>query len=193
MTAMDPAALTGAAFAEAALLLERSHTLIPGIVVSAEAMAASLAHGGTILICGNGGSAADAQHFAAELTGRFEADRPALAAIALHADTSALTAIANDYGFARVFARQLEALGKPGDVLVAISTSGASPNVLAAVEAARAREITTIGLLGRDGGPLAERCDHALIVPHQRTARIQEIHGLIIHCWCALLERAIAG
>ena len=144
--------------------------------------------GGRILVCGNGGSAADAQHFAAELTGRYEKERRALAAIALTTDTSALTAIGNDYGFDFVFARQLEALGRPGDLLIAISTSGNSPNVIKAVEAARGNKIAVIGLLGRDGGTLAKMVDLALTVPAARTARIQEAHILMLHILCELIE-----
>lgn len=185
---MDPAARLAHDFAEARACLAESERLAPAILATASTLQATLAKGGTIFICGNGGSAADAQHFAAELTGRFERERPGLRAIALHTDTSALTAIGNDYGFERIFARQIEALGRPGDCLVAISTSGNSPNVLAAVDRAQVHGIKTIGLLGRDGGKLAGMCDEAVTVAHQRTARIQEVHGFIIHCWCALLE-----
>lgn len=173
------------AFAEASALL-------PVIAQAAVLMQESLSQGGALLICGNGGSAADAQHFAAELTGRFERERPGKRAIALHADTSALTAIGNDYGFEQVFARQVEALGRPGDCLIAISTSGNSPNVCRAVEQAHKGGLQTIGLLGRDGGALAAMCQVAVTVPHPRTARIQEVHGFIIHCWCALLDRQAA-
>ncbi len=146
--------------------------------------------GARIFICGNGGSAGDAQHFAAELTGRFERERRAWPAVALTTDTSALTAIGNDYGFDYVFSRQLEALGRPGDLLIAISTSGNSPNVRQAVAYAKANGISTIGLLGRDGGQLAREVDHALVVPSQRTARIQEMHILILHIWCEMLDAA---
>ncbi|HYE76456.1 MAG TPA: SIS domain-containing protein, partial [bacterium] len=154
---MDPAATLLAHFDEAAAALDRARHLMPGILQSAQAMAQALRNDHAILICGNGGSAADAQHFAAELTGRFEGERRGLRAIPLHVDTSALTAIANDYGFEHVFRRQVEALGRAGDVLVAISTSGISPNVLKAVEEAELRGMTTIGLLGRNGGKLSER------------------------------------
>ena len=146
--------------------------------------------GGCAFICGNGGSAADAQHFAAELTGRFERERRAWPAVALTTDTSALTAIGNDYGFDHVFSRQLEALGRPGDLLIAISTSGNSRNVLQAVAHAKANGIATIGLLGRDGGQLAREVDHALVIPSERTARIQEMHILILHIWCEMLDAA---
>lgn len=155
---------------------------------AAELCRAALAGGKRILLCGNGGSAADAQHAAAELTGRFRRDRPALAAIALTTDTSALTAIANDYGFEQVFARQVEALGRPGDVLVAISTSGHSPNVLAAVARAGALGMKTIALSGRDGGKLAALCDLALVVPAAETERVQEAHIFLLHCLCAAVE-----
>jgi D-sedoheptulose 7-phosphate isomerase len=147
----------------------------------------ALAGGGKILVCGNGGSAADSQHFAAELTGLPEP----VAAIALTVDTSALTAIANDHGYTEVFSRQLRALGAPGDVLVAISTSGRSANVLAACGAARRIGLRVIGLTGADGGPLADRCDVCLRVPARQTARIQEMHGLLLHAlWAGILEEA---
>lgn len=165
--------------------------LSPGIRRAAERLADTFRQGGRAYACGNGGSAADAQHFAAELTGRFHADRPGLPAIALTTDTSALTSIGNDYGFERVFARQVEALGRPGDVLVALSTSGHSPNVAAAVAAASARGIGTIGLLGRDGGPLASTVDIPLVVRVDATARIQEAHILILHLLCEAFEEGI--
>ncbi|MEO7992905.1 MAG: D-sedoheptulose 7-phosphate isomerase [bacterium] len=185
---MDPLTLLNAQFDDATATLERSRALLPGIYATAERMADSLRNDGSILICGNGGSAADAQHFAAELTGRFEIDRRPLRAVPLHGDTSALTAIANDYGFDDVYRRQVAALGRPGDVLVAISTSGNSPNIIKAVDEANQRELVTIGLLGRDGGALLDLCDVSLVVPSERTSRIQEIHGLIIHGWCSLLD-----
>lgn len=144
---------------------------------------------GRLLLCGNGGSAADSQHWAAEWTVRFEKDRRALSAIALTVDTSALTAIGNDLGFARVFSRQVEALGRPGDVLVAISTSGNSENIIQAVTVAKERGITTIGFTGRDGGTLAQLVDIALIVPSQNTARIQEAHEFIMHVLCELIDQ----
>lgn len=163
------------------------------VVRAAELLAAALARGGSILLCGNGGSAADAQHLAAELTGRFRRERRGLPAIALTTDSSALTAIGNDYGFDRVFARQVEALGRPGDVLLAITTSGSSPNVLAAIRAARAREMAVIGLLGRDGGAARAACDVALVVEAAETARVQEVHILVGHVLCEALDRAFAG
>ena len=159
------------------------------VLAQAEDMAERLKRGCRVLVCGNGGSAADAQHFAAELSGRFVKERRALAGIALTTDTSALTAISNDYGFDRVFARQVEALGRPGDILVGISTSGNSPNVILAVEAARQLGIRTLGLLGRDGGKLRLLVDDALVVPSPITARIQEVHQMVYHFWCEAIER----
>ncbi len=149
--------------------------------------------GGKLLICGNGGSAADSQHLAAELVGRFQAERPGWAAIALTVDTSTLTAVANDYGFDRVFARQVEALGRPGDVLLVISTSGESANCLEAVTTAGRRGLRTHGLLGKGGGRLRGLVDSALVVPSDHTPRIQELHGLVIHALCAALESACLG
>jgi len=151
----------------------------------------SLRAGGKLMLCGNGGSAADSQHLAAEFTGRFIKDRPPIAAIALSTDTSALTCIANDYSFDAIFARQVQAIGKPGDCLIAISTSGNSGNVLAAVAAAKALGITCIGLLGRDGGKLKAECDIAIVVPSQVTARIQEAHILIGHSLCGAVEQQL--
>jgi len=151
----------------------------------------SLRAGGKLMFCGNGGSAADSQHLAAEFTGRFIKDRPPVAAIALSTDTSALTCIANDYSFEAIFARQVQAIGKPGDCLIAISTSGNSGNVLAAVAAAKAQGITCIGLLGRDGGKLKPVCDVSIVVPSQVTARIQEAHILIGHTLCGAVEQQL--
>lgn len=153
----------------------------------------SLRLGGQLLLFGNGGSAADAQHLAAELTGRFQRERPALAAVALTTDTSALTAIGNDYGFERTFARQVEALGRPGDVALAFSTSGNSPNVLAAAEAAHARGLTVIGFTGESGGQLAALADVAVVVPSTVTARIQEAHIALGHAFCEAVEDALSG
>jgi D-sedoheptulose 7-phosphate isomerase len=158
------------------------------IVSQGEGMAELLLRGGRVLICGNGGSAADAQHFAAELSGRFQTERRALGGIALTTDTSALTAIGNDYGFDRVFARQLEALGRPGDLLVGISTSGNSGNVIQAVDAAKSLGIRTLGLLGRDGGKLKDMMDDCLVVTSGVTARIQETHIMVIHFWCEVID-----
>ena len=144
--------------------------------------------GGIVFSCGNGGSASDAQHFAAELTGRFEQDRPGYRAIALTTDTSALTAIGNDYGFERIFARQVESIGKQGDLLFVISTSGKSANLTEAVRQAKSQGIVCIGLLGRDGGDLAKITDLSIIVPGQRTSRIQEAHIFILHYLCDAFE-----
>ena len=163
----------------------------PCIAQAAELLAERLRKGNKILICGNGGSAADAQHFAAELVNRFEIERPGLAAIALTTDSSALTSIANDYAFEQIFARQLRALGRPGDVLLAISTSGDSPNVRVAIDAARELGMTTLALTGRDGGAMADQLgaeDIEIRVAARATARIQETHILIIHCLCDLVD-----
>jgi D-sedoheptulose 7-phosphate isomerase len=151
----------------------------------------SLRAGGKLMICGNGGSAADSQHIAAEFTGRFIEDRRPLAALALSTDSSALTCIGNDYSFAEVFSRQVAGLGRAGDCLLGISTSGNSENVLRAVAAARALGIRTIGLLGRDGGKLAQACDHSIVVPADVTARIQEAHILIGHTICGAVEQML--
>jgi len=144
-----------------------------------------------ILLCGNGGSASDAQHMAAEFVGRFEKERKPLPAIALTTDSSILTALGNDYGYDMIFSRQVEALGVAGDTLVAISTSGNSGNVLLATEAAKRRGLKTIGLLGRDGGALASYVDMAVIVPDRVTARVQEAHVFIIHYWATYVEKEL--
>ncbi|GBC76638.1 Phosphoheptose isomerase 1 [bacterium HR08] len=159
---------------------------------AAELMIAALRAGGKILLFGNGGSAADAQHIAAELVNRYRRSRPALAAMALTTDTSVLTSIANDVAFEEVFSRQIEALGEPGDVAVAISTSGRSPNVVRAVETARRLGLRTIGLLGRDGGLVAPLVDVPLVVPVQETPRIQEVHITLGHILCELIESAFS-
>jgi len=160
---------------------------------AAAVMTKTLEGGGKVLVCGNGGSAADAQHFVAELVGRFEAERRALAAVALTTDTSIMTAVANDYDFSRVFARQVEALGKTGDVLMGISTSGLSANVGEAFRAAARQGLFTIGLLGGDGGSLKSLCDTVVVVPTARTARVQEAHGFILHVWAAAVEAALGS
>src|SRR5712691_9138247 len=157
----------------------------------AEMIAASLNAGGKLLLFGNGGSAADAQHIAGELVNRFLQNRRALPAVALTTDGGVLTCIANDTGFENVFARQIEALGAKGDVCLAISTSGTSPNVVVACERARAQEMKVIGLLGRDGGSVASLCDLALIVPSNDTQRIQETHNLVGHILCELVEQEL--
>jgi len=158
----------------------------------AEAVAGALASGGKVLLCGNGGSAADAQHIAAELVGRYEAERAALAAIALTTDTSALTAIGNDYGFDHVFERQVLALGKKGDVLIAISTSGKSANILKALEAAKKLGLVTIGFSGAKDGPMAKLCDLMLRASSDKTPIIQQIHITAAHVICGIVERRLA-
>lgn len=173
-------------------LFDRLQALQPEVERAAELMAGTLARGGKLLLLGNGGSAADCQHLAAEFTGRFQRERRPLAALALTTDTSALTCIGNDYGFEQVFARQLEALARSGDCVIAISTSGRSPNVLRALEKAAELGLTCIGLSGRDGGEMRALCDPCLVVPHVDTARIQEAHIFIGHCWCTLVEQALA-
>jgi D-sedoheptulose 7-phosphate isomerase len=148
----------------------------------------SMSAGGTLLACGNGGSAADAQHIVAELTGRFFRDRKPLRALALHSNTSSLTAIANDYGYEEVFAREVRAHGRKGDVLLAISTSGNSPNILKAIDAAHEKQMTVVGLSGESGGKMRALSDVCLCVPSSSTPRIQECHILIGHTICELLE-----
>jgi D-sedoheptulose 7-phosphate isomerase len=165
--------------------------LADAIAHAADVLAASLAAGGRVLLFGNGGSASDAQHIAAEWSGRLGRERAPLPALALTANTSELTALGNDYGFERVFARLVEAHGRPGDVAVAISTSGHSPNVLAAADEARARGLRTIALTGRGGGKLAERVELALVVPSSDTQRIQEAHIAIGHVLVELVEDAL--
>jgi D-sedoheptulose 7-phosphate isomerase len=149
--------------------------------------------GGKVILFGNGGSAADAQHIAAELAGRYYMDRKPLPAEALTVNTSILTAIGNDYGFEQIFARQVEALGNPGDIAIGISTSGNSPNVIEGVRAAKRKGMITIGLTGADGGQLKNEVDYCICVPSKDTPRIQEAHILIGHIWCELIERALFG
>jgi len=177
----------------AALTLSFGRENATRIAAMARRMADVLRRGGKILFCGNGGSAADAQHLAAEFVNRFQRDRRALAALALTTDTSVLTSIGNDSGFDRIFSRQVEALARRGDLLVAISTSGNSPNVLRAVEAARDLGVETVGLCGGSGGALAAAADEAFVVPSEATPRIQETHMAVGHAWCALTEDLLAG
>ena len=181
-------------FAESADVNRRSAAVLAAPITEAAAlMLECLGGGGKILSCGNGGSAADAQHFASELLNRFETERASLPAIALTTDGSTLTSIANDRSYDEVFSRQVSGLGRPGDVLLAISTSGASPNIVQAVRAAQHADMRVVALSGRDGGPLSKalgKADIELRAPHDRTARIQEIHLLAIHCLCRLLDDA---
>lgn len=184
-------------FDESLAAKQASVEVLAGPIASAiELMIGSLTDGGKILACGNGGSAADCQHFAAELVGRFERERPGLAALALTVDTSALTAIGNDYSYAEVFSKQVSAIGQPGDILLAISTSGNSRNVIEAIHAAHQREMTVVALTGKDGGQikgiLGEQ-DIEICVPAQRTARIQEVHLLTIHCLCDGIDLMLLG
>ncbi len=168
--------------------IDAVENIAPAIIAVVQLLQNTFRAGGRVFACGNGGSAADAQHFTSELTGRYQQDRRAYPAIALTADTVALTSIGNDYGYAHVFARQLEALARAGDVLIAISTSGNSANVVTAVEYARRHNIVSVGLLGRDGGKLLPQVDHALVIPAAGTARIQEAHMLILHLLCEAFE-----
>ena len=177
--------------AEHLQLFQQLSSLTPEVNDAGRRIASALAQGGKLMLCGNGGSAADAQHIASELTGRFIQERRPLAGIALTTDSSALTCIGNDYAFDEVFARQLRALGRAGDVLIGISTSGNSANVVKAVQAAREMGITVIGLLGRDGGALKPLSDVAIVVPSKVTARIQEAHILIGHTLCGLIEHEL--
>ncbi|MGH9932678.1 MAG: D-sedoheptulose-7-phosphate isomerase [Pyrinomonadaceae bacterium] len=164
---------------------------LPEIDAAGRLIWEALKSGNKILLCGNGGSAADAQHIAAELVGRYEQQRRAFPAISLTTDTSALTALSNDYGYDEVFARQVEALASAGDVLIAISTSGKSPSVVRAAEQARAQGCRTIALTGCAGEPLAGHCDLAVVVPSERTSRVQEAHITIGHLWCEMVEHAL--
>ena len=182
-----------ARFEESARLKrEVAPMLAEPILAAGRAMAETLTAGGRVLACGNGGSAADAQHFAAELLNRFECERPPLAAIALTTDSSTLTSIANDYDYRQVFSKQVQALGRGGDVLLAISTSGNSPNVLAAIEAARAAGMRVVALTGRDGGSIGRSLsdgDIELRVAHPSTAHVQEVHILALHCICDAIDQ----
>lgn len=172
-------------------LFSKLDSLNNDIELVAGLVANSLAKGNKLLLCGNGGSAADSQHIAAEFTGRFLNERPPIAAIALTTDTSALTCISNDYSFSMVFSRQISALGRSGDCLIGISTSGNSDNVLQAVVTAKGLGIKTIGLLGKDGGELRKICDKSIVVPSETTARIQEAHILIGHSICGHVEKLL--
>jgi D-sedoheptulose 7-phosphate isomerase len=183
-------------FDSADLKYAAAESLTRPIADAVHAIVGCITAGGKVLACGNGGSAADAQHFAAEFVGRFERERPPLAAVALTTDSSILTAVGNDYDFNAIFAKQVLALGAPGDVLVAISTSGNSNNVLAAVAAARSKDMTVVALTGRGGGRLREELgetDVHICVPSDRTARIQEVHILALHCLCDAVDLQLLG
>jgi D-sedoheptulose 7-phosphate isomerase len=188
MAARDHARLADSVFAAAAALHERVRQNAGPTLVAAQAMADALRSGGKLLAFGNGGSAADAQHLSAELVGRFQKERAALPAMALTVDTSILTSVANDYSYKQVFVRQIEALGRPGDIAFGISTSGESPNVLLALQAARARGMKTIALTGRDGGTIGAAAEIHVNVPDQSAARVQEVHRTILHVMCEVIE-----
>ncbi len=182
--------------ASADLKYQAAEALSPPISLAIEAMWTAVTNGGKVLACGNGGSAADAQHFAAEFVGRYERERPELAALALTTDTSIITAIANDYSFNEIYAKQVRALGQAGDVLLAMTTSGNSANILAAIEAAHSRDMTVIALTGKGGGKMNDvlgETDIHICVPHERTARIQEVHILALHCICDGVDAMLLG
>ena len=194
---MDHVTRIRAHFADSAQLkLAAVDALAPAVARAAEVMTECLLRDRKILACGNGGSACDAQHFAAEMVGRFERERPELPAISLATDTSLLTAISNDYSYEQVFGKQVRALGAGGDVLLAISTSGNSANVIAAIDAAHDREMRVVALTGKGGGRISAMlspADVELRVPHDRTARIQEVHLLMIHCLCDAIDNTLLG
>jgi D-sedoheptulose 7-phosphate isomerase len=178
------------------LKYQSAQTLSKPIAAAVGALLMCVTGGGKVMACGNGGSAADAQHFAAEFVGRFERERPELGAIALSTDSSILTAIANDYHFDQIFSKQVRALGQPGDVLLAISTSGNSRNVLAAIESAHERDLIVVALTGKGGGKIGQvlrETDVHICVPHERTARIQEVHLLVLHCLCDGVDSQLLG
>ena len=178
------------------LKYQSAQALSKPIAQAVGAMLMCVTSGGKVMACGNGGSAADAQHFAAEFVGRFERERPELGAMALSTDSSILTAIGNDYGFDHIFSKQVRALGQTGDILLAISTSGNSKNVLAAIEAAHERDLIVVALTGRGGGKIGQvlrETDVHICVPHERTARIQEVHLLVLHCLCDGVDSQLLG
>ena len=190
--ASDFAEVVSRTLSAAIRLHEQAQTSsVDATVAATELMVAALRRGGKILVCGNGGSASDSQHFAAELVGRFERERRALASIALTTDTSILTAIGNDCGYDRVFARQVEAVGRGGDVLLGISTSGGSRNVLEAFGVAKSGGLATVALTGRDGGVVGAAADIHINVPSPSTARVQEVHRTLMHAMCELIEREL--
>ena len=188
MPGSERARLADKAFATAIALHERMRANLGSTLVAAQAISEALKAGKKLLLFGNGGSASDAQHMSAELVGRFQRERAAMAAIALTTDTSIVTSIANDYSFKQVFARQVEALGRPGDVAFGISTSGESPNVVLALQVAKTRGLKTIALTGRDGGGVGRAADIHVNVPDQSVARVQEVHRILIHVICEVIE-----
>ena len=188
MAARDHSRLAEHVFSAAVALHERVRANLGPALVAAQAMSEAVRSGRKLLVFGNGGSAADAQHLSAELVGRFQKERAALPAIALTVDSSILTSVANDYSFKQVFARQIEALGQPGDIAFGISTSGESPNVLAGLQTARARGLRTIALTGRDGGSIGPAAEIHVNVPDQNTARVQEVHMTLLHVMCEVIE-----
>ena len=188
MSSQEAARLAEKAFAATIALHDRMRVNLGSTLLAAATMLEAIKAGHKLLLFGNGGSASDAQHMSAELVGRFQRERAAIAAIALTTDTSILTSIANDYSFKQVFARQIEALGQPGDVAFGISTSGESPNVLLALNAAKAKGLKTIALTGRDGGSVGRAADLHVNVPDQSTARVQEVHRTLIHVMCEVIE-----
>jgi D-sedoheptulose 7-phosphate isomerase len=178
------------------LKYQSAQALSKPIAQAVGAMLMCVTSGGKVMACGNGGSAADAQHFAAEFVGRFERERPELGAMALSTDSSIMTAIGNDYGFDQIFSKQVRALGQTGDILLAISTSGNSKNVMAAIEAAHERDLIVVALTGRGGGKIGQvlrETDVHICVPHERTARIQEVHLLVLHCLCDGVDSQLLG
>jgi D-sedoheptulose 7-phosphate isomerase len=188
---MNAAGLADKAFGATIGLHERMRGSLGPTLAAAQVMTDALKAGRKLLVFGNGGSASDAQHMSAELVGRFQRERSALAAIALTTDTSILTSIANDYSYKQVFGRQVEAIGQTGDVAFGISTSGESPNVVLALQVARARGLKTIALTGRDGGSVGAAAEIHVNVPDQNTARVQEVHRTLIHVMCELIEESV--
>jgi len=173
--------------------VKRCHSLVPAVEAAGRALAERVKAGAKVLTCGNGGSAADAMHLAEEMTGRYRTNRKALPALSLSADGTALTCIGNDWSFEDIFSRQVEAFGQPGDVLVVFSTSGKSPNLLKALETAKARKMLRLAALGKGGGGVKPLCDHAIVVPSDDTSRIQEMHGWILHAWLECVETLAIG
>jgi D-sedoheptulose 7-phosphate isomerase len=190
---MDETDIRRLAADSAALLQRFCDENARGLLAVGHRVAQCLREGGKVLAFGNGGSAADAQHLAAELVGRFRRERAAWPALALSTDTSVLTAVGNDLGYENVFRRQVDAHGRPGDVAIGITTSGRSPNVLAALRLARDRGLVTIGLTGNGGGEATALVDHLIDVPHRETARIQEVHAVVVHVLCQVVEDELAG